>query len=111
VAEGNAAFLDELAARLATGLATIVAVLDPELVVLTGDVCRAGGAELAQRVQRALHAGSPLRPKVVPTAIEGNPVLLGALDAALETARDELFGALDVAQLARTPSPTRAARG
>jgi hypothetical protein len=47
---------------------------------------------------------------VVPTAIEGNPVLVGALDAALETARDELFGALDVAQLSRTQTPTRTAR-
>jgi predicted NBD/HSP70 family sugar kinase len=110
VAENHEAFLDELAARLATGLATIVAVLDPELVVLTGDVCRAGGEALANRVQSALHAGSPLRPRVVPTAIEGNPVLVGALDAALETARDELFGALDVAQLSRTQTPTRTAR-
>jgi len=101
---GADAFLGELSARLATGLATIVAVLDPELVVLTGEVCRAGGEALAARVQRNLHDTSPLRPAVAPSSIEGNPVLLGALDQALEAAREEVFGARDLTQLHRTPS-------
>jgi predicted NBD/HSP70 family sugar kinase len=101
---GGDAFLGALAARLATGLATIVAVLDPELVVLTGDVCRSGGEALAARVQRQLHEASPLRPAVTPSSIEGNPVLLGALGLALEEAREEVFGARDLTQLHRTPS-------
>jgi len=101
---GGEAFLSELAARLATGLATIVAVLDPELVVLTGSVCRSGGEALAARVQRRLHEASPLRPAVTPSSIEGNPVLLGALGLALEQAREEVFGARDLTQLHRTPS-------
>jgi predicted NBD/HSP70 family sugar kinase len=105
-ATGGDAFLGELASRLATGLATIVAVLDPELVVLTGEICRAGGEALAARVQRLLHEGSPLRPSVLPSAIDGNPVLIGALDQALGVAREEVFGAGDLSQLHRTPSPT-----
>ncbi len=103
-AKGGDAFLGALATRLATGLATIVAVLDPELVVLTGSVCRAGGEALAARVQRQLHEASPLRPAVTPSSIEGNPVLLGALGLALEEAREEVFGARDLAQLHRTPT-------
>ncbi len=102
---GGDAFLGALASRLATGLATIVAVLDPELVVLTGEVCRAGGEALAARVQRQLHEASPLRPAVAPSSIEGNPVLLGALGLALEEAREEVFGARDLTQLHRNPTP------
>ena len=44
---GAAEVLDELARRIALGLAVIVAVLDPGLVVLGGAVGRAGGAALA----------------------------------------------------------------
>lgn len=104
VRDGTEAFLGELSARLATGLATIVAVLDPELVVLTGEVCRGGGEALAARVQRHLHEASPLRPAVTSSSIEGNPVLLGALAQALEAAREEVFGARDLTQLHRSPS-------
>jgi predicted NBD/HSP70 family sugar kinase/biotin operon repressor len=86
-------FLTELAVRLATGLATIVAVLDPELVVLTGDTCRAGGEAFRVLVEEELRASSPLlHPKVMVTGVEGNSVLRGALDLALEQARDEVFG-------------------
>jgi predicted NBD/HSP70 family sugar kinase len=112
-ADGGEALLGELSARLATGLATIVAVLDPELVVLTGSICRAGGEALAARVQRDLHEASPLRPAVTPSSIEGNPVLLGALARALEEAREEVFGTSDLTQLDRsasTPTPRTTAR-
>ena len=90
--EASNGFLDEVATRLASGLATIVAVLDPELVVLTGDICRAGGERLTQRVQRHLHRLSKLRPSVAVSAVEGNPVLVGALELGLRGARDALFG-------------------
>lgn len=43
VAEGAEAFLDELAGRLAVGVAAVAVVLDPGLIVLSGDVGRAGG--------------------------------------------------------------------
>jgi predicted NBD/HSP70 family sugar kinase len=112
VAQGSEPFLDELSARLATGLATIAAVLDPELIVLTGDICRAGGDALAARVQRHLWQISPLRSPVTLTRVDGNPVLLGALDKALEQARHGLFGAHDLGQLPFSPATSipRAAR-
>jgi predicted NBD/HSP70 family sugar kinase len=93
-------FFVELADRLATGLATIVAVLDPPLVVLAGDIPRAGGADLASRVERRLHRLSPLRPRVTVTGVDGNPVLTGALAIALAKVRAEIFAPIPA-------SPTR----
>ncbi|MET8143768.1 ROK family transcriptional regulator [Sphaerisporangium sp. NPDC005288] len=84
--------LRELASRLAVGLAPIVAVADPEIVVLTGGMLLAGGEALAGLVEEELHALTLPRPPVRPSAVEGNPVLTGALGLALSTARDEVFG-------------------
>lgn len=87
------AFVDEVAARLAAGLAIVASVLDPHLVVLSGDVCRAGGPGLARRVQRDLRRLTQLRPRLEVSGVPGNPVRLGALDLALRHTRDALFGA------------------
>ncbi|MFI6812183.1 ROK family protein [Nonomuraea sp. NPDC050328] len=84
-------FLDEIAHRLALGVAAVCVVLDPGRVVLAGDVCRAGGAALTTRVEAAVARICPIRPEVVTTAVEGNPVLRGAVLAALDQAREELF--------------------
>ncbi|GLW08531.1 hypothetical protein Misp01_36610 [Microtetraspora sp. NBRC 13810] len=85
------AFLDELAGRLAIGVAAVAVVLDPGLIVLSGAVGKAGGAELAARVEEAVARICPSRPRVAVTEVEGNPVLRGALLAALERAREEVF--------------------
>jgi predicted NBD/HSP70 family sugar kinase len=91
LATGNDDFLDDLAARLAVGVAAVSVVLDPGLVVLSGDVGRAGGQELAARVEEAVARVCPIRPAVAVTGVEGNPVLRGAIVAALDRARDEVF--------------------
>ncbi|MEU9021067.1 ROK family transcriptional regulator [Actinomadura sp. NPDC048394] len=83
--------LTELATRLGATLATVVAVLDPALVVLTGDVLRAGGEPLRARVQQHLHSLTIPRPAVRLSSLEGNPVLAGALQQALQETRDEVF--------------------
>ena len=49
-AEAAAAFLDELAHRVALGVTAVCTVLDPGLVVLGGEIGLAGGAVLADRV-------------------------------------------------------------
>ncbi len=85
------AFLAELAGRVATGLATIVAVLDPDLVVLSGDVGRAGGTRLRDLVRAELHRSSPLHTPVAVSAVPGNPVLAGAVALALAATREQLF--------------------
>ncbi|WP_084516565.1 ROK family transcriptional regulator [Microtetraspora niveoalba] len=84
--------LRELASRLAVGLAAITAVVDPEIVVLSGGVLLAGGDTLRELVERELHTLTIPRPPLRLSTVEGNPVLAGALDLALDTARDEVFG-------------------
>ncbi|WP_131737575.1 ROK family transcriptional regulator [Actinomadura roseirufa] len=87
------AFLDELANRISYGVTSVNIVLDPGLVVLSGSLGRAGGTPLAGRIERAVGRFSPTRPTVAVTEVEGNPVLRGALHAALERARDDVFSA------------------
>ena len=90
----GAAFMDDLAHRMAIGVAAVCVVLDPGLVVLGGTVGQAGGAELATRVAAEVPRLCLARPTVVPTAVLGEAVLLGALQAALAQARAGLLGSL-----------------
>jgi predicted NBD/HSP70 family sugar kinase len=84
-------FVAELARRVALGIAAVSVVLDPGLVVLGGDVGRAGGTALADRVESEVGRMYPARPRVVPTAISGEPVLRGAILAAVDKARATLL--------------------
>ncbi|SCG62164.1 ROK family transcriptional regulator [Micromonospora humi] len=94
IAAGDAGgpVLDELARRLALGVASTCVVLDPPLVVLAGAVGRAGGAALAERVQQEVAAITLVRPRVVSTGLTEEPILRGALRTALDAVRDEVFG-------------------
>ncbi|MYX20699.1 sugar kinase, partial [Streptomyces sp. SID8380] len=85
------AVLDEIARRLATGIAAVVAVVDPELVVLSGQVAEAGGEELRTRVEAELTGLALPRPLLRISELEGDPILVGALHIALEQARDAVF--------------------
>jgi predicted NBD/HSP70 family sugar kinase len=87
--------LDELGERLAVGVAAICAVLDPSLVVLSGDVGRAGGTALAERIERAVPRIVPVHPAVRPTEVAGEPVLTGAIHVATGAAREAVFEALE----------------
>ena len=88
----GAAFLDELARRIALGVASICTVLlDPELVVLGSGVGSAGGDELAGRVQRAVAGMCLARPRVEASTILDRPVVSGALLVAVEQARERVF--------------------
>lgn len=91
VTAGTQGFLDELATRIAWGLESVAAIVDPALIVLGGDLARAGGAALADRVATALRDTSPLDATIEVTGVAGDPVLLGALDAALRAVRDTLI--------------------
>lgn len=85
-------FLDALADRLAIGVASVVAVLDPGCVVLGGEIGQAGGAVLAARVGERLGRMSPLPTEVRASVLGGGAVVRGALLMAREAAQDELFG-------------------
>ncbi len=87
------AFLDELATRISYGVTSVNIVLDPGLMVLSGSLGRAGGRPLATRIESIVGRISPTRPEVAVTEVEGNPVLRGALYAALQQARDDVFSA------------------
>nr|WP_237499917.1 ROK family transcriptional regulator [Streptomyces sp. SID8379] len=79
--------------RLALAVATVTAVLDPDLVVLGGGVGR-GADLLLTTVADTLHRLTPLRPRVeAGTAGEdgADAVLLGALTTALRVARPLVF--------------------
>ncbi|MBM7439119.1 ROK family transcriptional regulator [Streptomyces sp. HB132] len=81
----------EVARRLATGLASVVAVVDPELVVLSGRVAQAGGEKLRERVEAEMTGLALPRPLLRVSDIEGDPILTGALRTALAQARDSVF--------------------
>ncbi|MFF6885687.1 ROK family transcriptional regulator [Streptomyces sp. NPDC012421] len=91
-AEAARTGLELVAARLASGLASIVTVVDPGLVVLAGRLCAAGGEPLRGLVERELWVLSHSRARIRLSAVAGNPVLAGALDLALTATREEVFG-------------------
>lgn len=85
------AVVDEVARRLATGLAAVVAVVDPELVVLSGATAQAGGERLRVRVEEELTGLALPRPQLRISDIDGDPILTGALQTALAQAREVVF--------------------
>ncbi|MEU3311807.1 ROK family transcriptional regulator [Streptomyces sp. NPDC001591] len=85
------AFLRAYATALATGLASLVAVLDPEIVVLAGEAIAAGGDPLRALLEAELAELAPSRPRLVSGEVREHPVLRGALESALATARETVF--------------------
>ncbi|MFF8655847.1 ROK family transcriptional regulator [Streptomyces huasconensis] len=83
--------LAEVARRLATGIAAVIAVVDPELVVLSGAVAQAGGDKLRVRVEEELTGLALPCPQVRVSELDGDPILTGALRSALTQARDQVF--------------------
>ncbi|MFE3604937.1 ROK family transcriptional regulator [Streptomyces goshikiensis] len=84
-------FLQSYATVLATGLASLVAVLDPEVVVLSGAVITAGGDPLRALLEAELGELAPSRPRLVTGQVRERPVLRGALESALAATREEVF--------------------
>jgi predicted NBD/HSP70 family sugar kinase len=92
--DASSRFLDDLAHRVAVGVASVCVVLDPGLVVLGGEVGRAGGDALASRVAAEVAGICPARPRVVPTGVPDEPVLRGAMLAAVGLARAALLASV-----------------
>ncbi|WP_035795035.1 ROK family protein [Kitasatospora mediocidica] len=85
-------FLDALAERVALGAAGVCVILDPGCLVLGGEIGRAGGSALADRVAARLAALSPLRTEVRAGAAGGGAVLSGAVLTASDAVCLDLFG-------------------
>lgn len=83
--------LRQYAQRLATGLASVTAVLDPGLIVLSGELVASGGELLRSLIQSELAELAASRPRLVLGGISRHPVLRGALERALADTRDEVF--------------------
>jgi predicted NBD/HSP70 family sugar kinase len=80
---------------LADGAAVRALAADYGFVAPTaGEVGRAGGTALASRVAAAVAAICPARPRVVPTGVPGEPVLRGAMLAAVDQARAALLASV-----------------
>jgi predicted NBD/HSP70 family sugar kinase len=93
-AETSAPFFAALADRVSVGLAAVVAVLDPPLVVLAGQVAQAGGQALRDAVTAAMVRAEPLETAIAVTAIDDDAVLLGALDAGLAAVHEALIASV-----------------
>ena len=87
-------FFAQLADRVSVGLAAVIAVLDPSLVVLAGPIAQAGGETLLTAVTGALLKAAPLESTVAVTTIDDDAVLLGALDAGLAAVREALIASI-----------------
>ena len=105
VAQATPAMLAELADRIAVGLAVVIAVLDPALVVLAGEVGQAGGPALRDAVALAAQLGGAATSQrssvsgsngtlIAVTGLTDDAVLLGALDAGLAEVREDLISNL-----------------
>ncbi len=85
------AVLAELARRIAVGIAAVVAVVDPELVVLAGALPQTCGERLRELVASELTGIALPEPQLRMSAVDGSPILIGALQTALAEARNTVF--------------------
>lgn len=85
-------FLADLARRISTAVIGVVAVIDPEVVLLSGEIAQAGGSTLSELVTTELHRHSWKRTPVELAWVTGNAVRAGALHSALAVAREHVFG-------------------
>jgi predicted NBD/HSP70 family sugar kinase len=92
---GGIQTLEVYAERVAIVAAPVLAVLDPELVVLGGPIGIAGGERLAQLVAANLAKTPRWNPEVRPTEIESQPVLGGARRMLVHRIREHLAAAIN----------------
>lgn len=79
------------AERLAFVVASVSAVIDPELVVLGGGVGSTNTDLLQEPMERMLSRTTPLVPRIAAAELGDGAVLAGAIATALRTARDVVF--------------------
>ena len=84
-----------LAPRVALGVVPVLALLDPERIVLGGATAIACGAALAEAVAQAVRRTTQWTPDVVTTRVIADPVLAGARDMLRHHLRATLFDRLD----------------
>ena len=88
-----AAIVDTVLGHLAGGLASIAAVLNPEIVVLGGEVGEQLGAYVPW-LQQQLDAAVPAPPRVHVTSLEDQAIALGAVRRGIDTVEAQIFDQL-----------------
>lgn len=83
--------LDELARRYAVGLASVIALFDPAVVVLAGSVMVAGGDALLSSLTRQVEELAITVPRLALGTVEVHPVVTGALLVSLDHTRAKVF--------------------
>ena len=86
-----------VAEGIALGIAAIVPVLDPALVILGGGIGRNADV-LHEPIERELRALSPFRPRIEVSALGEDAELMGAVSLALDAAQDRLFSRVDASR-------------
>jgi predicted NBD/HSP70 family sugar kinase len=84
-----AGVVQEVARRLGIAIATVCAVIDPELVVLGGGI--GSNAALAGPVRATVAALLPLSARIETSRLGDRAALYGAVAVALRRARSEVF--------------------
>jgi predicted NBD/HSP70 family sugar kinase len=87
-------YVAAFAERVAIGLAAVIAVLDPPLVVIGGDIGQAGGPPLCTAVSAAMADAAPLETTIAATLLDDDAPLLGAVDAGLSAVREDILATL-----------------
>lgn len=85
----------EVARRVALGVAPVLAILDPELIVIGGPVGTAGGKLLAELVRKEIEETTLWHPDVISSAIPKFPVLRGAREVLAHQVQQHLFNELN----------------
>lgn len=93
LADPTSGFATDLARRVSGGLAAVVSILDPELIVIDGDIGVAGGEPFCRLVSEALALIVEPRVPLVPGRADVSSVRAGAVQAALVPARERSFAA------------------
>lgn len=76
--------------QLALAIASVAAILDPEIIVLGGGVGRNVDV-LRAPIEQRLREITPFQPRIIASELDGDAVLLGAIATALTVARDLVF--------------------
>ncbi|RMB59958.1 ROK family transcriptional regulator [Tessaracoccus antarcticus] len=85
------AFVAELADRISLGVASVGTILDPALVVLTGQTALLAGPDLPAAVARSTSRIAPIHPRIEVSTLGVRGPLIGARLEAVDTARKALL--------------------
>jgi predicted NBD/HSP70 family sugar kinase len=85
----------EVARRIAVGVVPVLAILDPELIVLGGPIGTSGGELLADLVRTEIERTTLWHPRATQSLVPEYPVLRGAREVLVHQVRQHLFDELD----------------